>query len=319
MTVVDSGRGSDAGGRGSGARAGSGRSRRGRRAGGRAGGGRLAGGRSGGGRLAGGRSGGGRLAGGLLRRGWFGGGLFGGGIEGNEQLTAMVGVLLIALLAALGVTVLRIGQLIWPHLFLGLLLLGPVALKLASTGYRFARYYLGAAAYRAKGPPHPALRAMGPALVGFTLAVFASGIVLLAVGPRHRDPWLLLHKASFIVWLGLFGLHLLAHVPALPRSLRATRSGALGLRREALAGDATVAWRAGDATVTRGTGDATATRERATLMAGGATLLSDGAGAAGRWIVLLGALVAGLVVAIALIPHYGVWTAPGAFPHHHHG
>src|SRR5579875_586858 len=119
MTVVDSGRGSDAGGRGSGARSASGRSRRGL--------------------LAGGRSGGGRLAGGRLRRGWFGGrlfgsgwfrgrlfggGLVGGGIEGNEQLTAMVGVLLIALLAALGVTVLRIGQLIWPHLFLGLLLLG---------------------------------------------------------------------------------------------------------------------------------------------------------------------------------------------------
>jgi hypothetical protein len=36
----------------------------------------------------------------------------------------------------LGITIVRIGQLIWLHLFLGLLLLGPVGAKLASTGYR---------------------------------------------------------------------------------------------------------------------------------------------------------------------------------------
>ncbi len=88
--------------------------------------------------------------------------LWGGGIDGNEQLTATTGVLLIVLLAVLGVTIVRIGQLLWLHLFLGLLLLGPVLLKMASTGYRFLRYYLRAAIYRAKGPPMLALRAMGP-------------------------------------------------------------------------------------------------------------------------------------------------------------
>ncbi|MGO9790275.1 MAG: hypothetical protein ACLP8S_12505, partial [Solirubrobacteraceae bacterium] len=67
--------------------------------------------------------------------------LFGGGTDGNEQLTSITGAILIVLLAVIGVTILRVGQLISVHLFVGLLLLGPVTLKLGSTGYRFVRYY----------------------------------------------------------------------------------------------------------------------------------------------------------------------------------
>jgi hypothetical protein len=204
---------------------------------------------------------------------------FGGGVDGNEQLTAMMGVILILLFAVLGVTILRIGQLIWLHLFLGLLLLGPVLLKMVSTGYRFARYYLRKALYVAKGPPVLALRAMGPLLVISTVVVFASGIVLMFDGPRGRATPLLIHKASFIVWLALFGLHLLAHVPGLPHTLRAVR------------------------------------------LASGESSSLDGlgsAGDAGRWVALLGALVGGVVLAVVLIPHFSLWTAPGAFPHHHH-
>lgn len=203
--------------------------------------------------------------------------LFGGGIDGNEQLTATAGVILIVLFAVLGVTILRIGQLLWLHLFLGLLLLGPVLLKVASTAYRFTRYYLRAAIYLTKGPTMLALRAMGPAFVAATVVVFVTGIVLLYEGPRNRATPLLIHKASFVVWLGLLGLHLLAHVPGLPRSLRAVRLGA------------------GDSLEQTG---------------------SDGS--AGRWIALVGALVGGAVLAIVLIPHFSVWTAPGALPHHHH-
>src|SRR5579862_3777155 len=76
-----------------------------------------------------------------------------GGPEGNEQLTAATGVVLVILLSALGITIIKIGQLIWLHLFLGLLLIGPVALKMASTGYRFLLYYGGDTTYRRKGPP----------------------------------------------------------------------------------------------------------------------------------------------------------------------
>ena len=63
------------------------------------------------------------------------------GTDGNELLTSMTGAVLIVLLAVLGITILRIHQLIWLHLFLGLVLIGPITIKMASTGYRFARYY----------------------------------------------------------------------------------------------------------------------------------------------------------------------------------
>src|SRR5690242_12731571 len=76
-----------------------------------------------------------------------------GGTEGNERLTVQAGAVLFVLLAVLGVTIALIGRLLWLHLFLGLLLIGPLAVKLASTGYRFARYYLGDGAYVRKGPP----------------------------------------------------------------------------------------------------------------------------------------------------------------------
>jgi hypothetical protein len=49
----------------------------------------------------------------------------GGGPAGNEQLTSITGTILLVLLAAIGVTIVRIGQLLWLHLFLGLLLIGP--------------------------------------------------------------------------------------------------------------------------------------------------------------------------------------------------
>src|SRR4029077_15662097 len=66
-----------------------------------------------------------------------------GGPTGNERLTTAAGAVLLVLLAVLGVTIIRIGQLLWLHLFLGMLLIGPVLLKIGSTGYRFARSYSG--------------------------------------------------------------------------------------------------------------------------------------------------------------------------------
>src|SRR5579863_1777311 len=108
---------------------------------------------------------------------------FGGGTNGNEQLTAVAGVILLVLFAVLGITIIRIGQLLWLHLFLGVLLVGPVALKLASTGYRFTRYYAATPAYRRKGPPHPLMRMLGPLVILTTLAVFFTGLLLLIDGP----------------------------------------------------------------------------------------------------------------------------------------
>ena len=150
--------------------------------------------------------------------------LIGGGSDGNEQLTAMAGAILIVLLAVLGITILRIGQLISVHLFVGLLLLGPVAIKMASTAYRFVRYYTGNAAYRRKGPPEPTMRLLAPIVVLSTIVVFLSGVLLMFAGPSGRGQLLLIHKASFFVWVGFTGLHVLGHLPRMADLLRPTRA-----------------------------------------------------------------------------------------------
>jgi len=90
---------------------------------------------------------------------------------------------------------------------------------LASTGYRFARYYARSRPYRAKGPPLLPLRMLGPVLVVTTVLVFGSGVWLMVLGHRS-DTVLELHKVSFIVWGVILGVHFLAHLPAMLRALR---------------------------------------------------------------------------------------------------
>ena len=200
-----------------------------------------------------------------------------GGPDGNEQLTAATGVVLIILLAVVGITIIRIGQLIWLHLFLGLLLLGPVALKMGSTGYRFVLYYVKDASYRRKGAPETWLRLIAPIVVLTTIGVFVTGVWLLIVGPANRQPVSEIHKVMFIVWGVFTALHVLGHLPGMPEALRISRE----------------------------------TRDR---------LPGLQSGLAGRTIVLVGAVVAGLVLAIVLIPDFSAWTSSSsAFHHHHHG
>jgi hypothetical protein len=197
-----------------------------------------------------------------------------GGSTGNERLTAATGVVLVVLLAVIGLTLLRLHTLLWVHLFVGLLLIGPVALKMASTGYRFARYYTRNRAYRLKGPPPAALRALAPAVVLTTVIVFASGVWLLLAGPGTRSTLMPIHKVSFIAWLAFTGLHVLGHLGAMPAPLLADHG------RES-------------------------------------RLSSDVTGRAGRTLALGGALVAGAVLAVLLIPEFANWMHWNALRHAH--
>lgn len=147
--------------------------------------------------------------------------LTGGATAGNERLTAATGVLLLVVLAALGVTIIWIGPLLGAHMFIGLLLVPPVLLKMASTGYRFVRYYTHDPAYRRKGPPLAALRILAPGVVLATVLVFATGIALLLVGPSSHGSLGGIHKDSFIAWLVVTSLHVVGHLPGLPAALRA--------------------------------------------------------------------------------------------------
>ena len=139
-----------------------------------------------------------------------------GGSEGNRRLTGAAAALLLVLLASEGATLVAIRPLVSAHVFLGMLLLPLVGVKLASTGYRFVRYYTGHRAYRADGPPHPLLRALGPVVVIATLALFASGVALVVLGPESGAV-LGLHKASFVVWVAAMSAHVVAHVLRVPR------------------------------------------------------------------------------------------------------
>jgi hypothetical protein len=152
-----------------------------------------------------------------------------GGTDGNEVLTSAVAVVLTVLLVAEGVTILGIGGLVTVHMFVGMVLIPPVLLKLGSTGYRFVRYYTGAAAYRVKGPPLVPLRVLAPVLVLATVIVFVTGVWLLVLG--HRAGAVLeLHKVSFIVWGVVFALHFLAHVPGVLGALRRASVPGVGVR-----------------------------------------------------------------------------------------
>lgn len=142
-----------------------------------------------------------------------------GGVAGNEILTCAIAAVLTCLLLAEGVTLLRLGPLLVPHMFIGLVLVPLVLLKLGSTGYRFVRYYTHSPTYTEKGPPLLPLRMMAPVLVAATIGVFVTGVALLVDGHKS-DTLMLLHKASFIVWGAVFGIHFLAYLPQMLRSLR---------------------------------------------------------------------------------------------------
>lgn len=190
-----------------------------------------------------------------------------GGIAGNERLTGTTALVLLVLLAAEGATIPFVRQQLTLHIFLGLLLIPPVLLKLASTGWRFAKYYLGAAEYLRRGPPHAFLRLLvAPLTVTSTAALFGTGVALVIVHPQ-RGLIVGLHKASFVVWFGAMSVHVLAHVLKVPRLARADYGG-----------------------------------------------FSEGAWL--RQLTVAGALVAGVIVAIAALPAAHDWAHWAALHHH---
>jgi len=134
------------------------------------------------------------------------------GVEANARLTGSTAAVLLVLLAVEGATILRIGPLLGVHVVVGMLLIPPVLLKIGSTTWRFAKYYLGDPAYRRKGPPLPLLRLLGPLVVVTTAVVLASGVALLLAPPAARSGLLLVHKVSFVLWFAAMTVHVLGHL-----------------------------------------------------------------------------------------------------------
>ncbi len=193
--------------------------------------------------------------------------------QGNERLTSSVGLVLLVLLAVETLTTLALRTYLNVHLFLGLMLLPPLALKLASTGWRFARYYTRSEPYVLAGPPRTLLRMLAPLLVASTLVLFGTGVAMIVVG--HRGGQLrTLHTFSFIAWGVLVGVHALAY---LTRVLR----------------DGTMDWRRNAVDVV--------------------------AGVRSRRAIVLGALLVGVVLALATLPAQRTVLHHGGHRHHHEG
>src|SRR6266571_1961790 len=138
-------------------------------------------------------------------------------VVGNERMTALAGAVLLVLIVVELVTAVSLRTLLSPHVFVGVLLAGPLAVKLGSTGYRFLRYYTRSPAFVRRGPPRLALRILAPLLIATTLVVIGSGIGLVVTGPRYAGPLLPLHGFSVLVWLPLIAIHVFAHIRRIPR------------------------------------------------------------------------------------------------------
>jgi hypothetical protein len=132
---------------------------------------------------------------------------------GNERLTAAVGMLLLAPVVVELVTVLLgVHTFMSTHVFVGLLLIPPILLKLASTGWRFARYYTRSEVYVVHGPPRLAMRLLAPLLVAATVVLFASGV---AMGFLHGNALAIarqLHGPASVVWIVVVGVHVLVYL-----------------------------------------------------------------------------------------------------------
>jgi hypothetical protein len=141
-------------------------------------------------------------------RGW--------GPPGNERLTSSTGLLLLVLLAVETLTTIALRSFLPEHVFLGMLLLPPVVLKLASICWRFACYYTRKEPYVLAGPPRILLRMLAPLLVASTVMLFGTGVAMIVVG--HRGGELrTLHTFSFVAWGVLMGVHVLAYLTRVVR------------------------------------------------------------------------------------------------------
>jgi hypothetical protein len=133
--------------------------------------------------------------------------------DGNERLTAAVGVLLLVpIVVELVSVLLGVHTFMSLHVFVGLLLIPLVLLKLTSTGWRFARYYLRSDAYVAFGPPMLVMRLLAPLLVAATVVLFGSGVAMGIVKGQALVVARRLHGPTSVVWIVLVGVHVLFYV-----------------------------------------------------------------------------------------------------------
>jgi hypothetical protein len=153
---------------------------------------------------------------------------------GNERLTAAVGLLVIVpVLVEIASILLGVHTFMSLHVFVGLALIPAVLLKLASTGWRFVRYYTRSRDYVELGPPQIAMRLLAPLFVAATVVLFGSGVAMGLLHGHGLQIARRLHGPASVTWLVLLGLHVLVYVR---RALRSTAEDAVPARRQPMRG-----------------------------------------------------------------------------------
>jgi hypothetical protein len=137
--------------------------------------------------------------------------------SGNARLTAITGAVLLILFSAEVITTLLMGSLFGLHFFLGMVLIGPVCLKIGSTVWRFARYYTGSEPYVHRGRPPTLQRVLGPVLILTSAGVLGTGVLLAFTGAGGS--WGRLHQLFFYLWLIIVLIHVVHYLPRLPQLL----------------------------------------------------------------------------------------------------
>ncbi len=126
----------------------------------------------------------------------------------NERLTVWAGAIIFLIVIVELVVTANLNQFLSLHIFVGVLLTGPIVVKMSSVGYRFFGYYTKNPDFVEKGPPIFWLRLSAPFLVILTVLVFISGFGLVVVGPAHAGLFKVIHAGSVILWLPLLAIHI---------------------------------------------------------------------------------------------------------------
>ena len=159
---------------------------------------------------------------------------------GNERLTAAVGLLvLIPVAVEMATILLGVHTFMSVHVFVGLALIPAVALKLASTGWRFVRYYTRSRPYVTQGPPQLGMRLLAPLFVAATVVLFGSGVAMGLLHGQSLQDARRLHGPASVIWLALLGLHVLVYFG---RAWRSAARDAVPSDRVAVRGSAARAY-----------------------------------------------------------------------------
>ena len=149
------------------------------------------------------------------------------GVAGNKRLTSLAGTVLLALITLQVLSAVFFALLTYNvqlpvgpfydvvrpvHFFVGFMLMPLIAIKLASTGYKFSRYYTRNPAYHEAGAPKPVGRLIAPGLVGSAIILVASGVEMWSYQNQFNLPWTAIHNVAAFTFVSLIIVHIAIHV-----------------------------------------------------------------------------------------------------------